>query len=188
RLAPAADQGQSEPRTTGTGTAAPSLSAGSSKSVTATPSSHLSNQRRISCWFCTRRDGAPLLVSSWPSPGKRAITAVFFCAISARYIASPWAIGVRQSSSLCSTSSGVSILPASATGERRRKSSSPSNGALRNHVLLNCVKSALYQNDSHSLTQRCVIAALKRCVCVIAQLVRSPPPEPPVMPSRFAST
>ncbi|OLB61818.1 MAG: hypothetical protein AUI11_08050 [Acidobacteria bacterium 13_2_20CM_2_66_4] len=56
-----------------------------------------------------------------------------------------------------------------------------------NHVGWNSVKSAVNQNPYQSAMSRCATAALKRCVCVIVQLVSSPPPLPPVTPSRFAS-
>lgn len=59
---------------------------------------------------------------------------------------------------------------------------------MRNQYGRNIAKSALYIMLAHSLTQRCVTAAAKRGVRVMIQFVRSPPPLPPVMPSRAGST
>ena len=65
------------------------------------------------------------------------------CCLSARNIASPWPIGVRQSSSLWITISGVAILEANATGDRSRYSAGSSNGGLRNQNGVNMLKSVL---------------------------------------------
>lgn len=73
-------------------------------------------------WFCTRRDGAPLRESSWLSPGKRIMTTGLRWCLSARNIASPCPIGVRQSSSLWMIISGVVMAAANVTGERSRYS------------------------------------------------------------------
>jgi hypothetical protein len=45
------------------------------------------------------------------------------------------------------------------------------------------VKSAVYQKPAQSAIERCETAAAKRSVCVIVQLVSTPPPLPPVTPS-----
>ena len=67
-------------------------------------------------WF----DGAPLLDSSWPSPGKRAIATGLRSDASPRNIVSPCTIGVRQSSSLWSTRSGVFTRSRCVAGESLR--------------------------------------------------------------------
>jgi hypothetical protein len=72
-------------------------------------------------------------------------------------------------------------------GERRANSAGSSNGALRNHVGVNSVKSAVYQKFDQSEMSRWLTAALKRVVCVTTQLVRRPPPLPPVTPRRESS-
>jgi hypothetical protein len=50
------------------------------------------------------------------------------------------------------------------------------------------VKSAVYHQRAQSEIERCDTAAAKRSVCVIVQLVSTPPPLPPVTPERFEST
>ena len=67
-------------------------------------------------------------------------------------------------------------------GERFAKSAGSSNGALRNQVGVNSVKSAVYQKLVQSEISRWLTAALKRFVWVTTQLVRRPPPLPPVTP------
>src|ERR1039458_4315385 len=70
-------------------------------------------------------------------------------------------------------------------GERSLKSASCSQGAPRNQKAVNRVKSAVYQKSRQSAMDRCETAALKRVVWPMVQLVRTPPPLPPVTP-RFA--
>ena len=72
--------------------------------------------------------------------------------------------------------------------ERAAKSADSSNGAPRNQRGVKSVKSAVYHQDAQSAIERCETAAAKRSVWVMIQLVRTPPPLPPVTPSRFGST
>ena len=73
-------------------------------------------------------------------------------------------------------------------GDRAAKSAGSSQGAPRNHRGVKSVKSAVYQKPAQSAMERWATAAAKRGVWVIVQLVRMPPPLPPVTPSRFGST
>jgi hypothetical protein len=63
-----------------------------------------------------------------------------------------------------------------------------SQGAPWNQVGWKRVKSAVYQKLDQSAIERWEAAAAKRSVWVTIQLVRMPPPLPPVTPSRLGST
>src|SRR6266487_7043986 len=83
---------------------------------------------------------------------------------------------------------GVRMLATYVRGERRAKSAGSSKGALWNHVGLKSVKSAVYQKLAQSEMSRWLTAALNLFVCVTTQLVKRPPPLPPVTPMREGST
>src|SRR5947199_7304649 len=83
---------------------------------------------------------------------------------------------------------GVFTLSIYVIGERALKSASCSQGAPRNHIGVNRVKSAVYQKSRQSAIERCDTAALNRSVWPITQFVRTPPPDPPVTHMRFGST
>src|SRR6478752_6672685 len=132
--------------------------------------------------------GLPERDSSCVSPGTRTITVGTFKYFNARnMISPPSAGGVLRSSSPSMNIVGVLTFAICVIGDRAAKSAGSSHGALRNHDGVYCVKSAVYQKPDQSAIERIDTAAAKRVVCVIVQLVSSPPPLPPVTPSRFGS-
>src|SRR3954454_19559590 len=131
----------------------------------------------------TRCHGFPDRDSSWVSSGNLTITAVRCRYFSARNICSPpIGGGVRMSDSPSINISGVVTFATYVIGDSSSNCFGFSHGAAENHVGLNSVKSAAYQNPDQSAMERCDTAAAKRLVWVTIQLVSTPPPLPPVAP------